>query len=495
MVMNHRIRSCFLVFAFSLAGLLTRAGFGAERPNIVFIMTDDHAAYAVSGSARLPGIQSPGFDRLKAEGTAFRNAFVTTSLCSPSRATALTGLYAHRSGVPINQSRQDPDESVPLVSELLQKEGYTTAFIGKWHMKDTDTPRRGFDYWYAFEGQGRYNDPVMNENGTRSEVPGYTTDILTDRAVEWMREHGDEGPFCLFLWHKAPHGPFEPAERHRDLYDDLPIPAPPNWGDTFVDKPAHYRRAAEWGNVHKFWKGSEGKPIPDSVPPKRPWVSQGRDGRLEMIRSYLECQQAVDEGLERILDALDETGLANETLVIYTSDNGMNLFAHHFTYDKRTAWEESIRVPLVMRWPGQVPSGAEREEFALNVDFVPTFLELAGAEPPEYLQGRSLVPLLRGESVPAWRDSMLYLYFAERFAPGFPTVLAVRDERYKYIHLPEDEEDFDELYDLQTDPYELKNLFGDPAYAEVRERMRARLREHLREAGYDEAAPQLGYAP
>jgi N-acetylglucosamine-6-sulfatase len=173
----------------------------------------------------------------------------------------------------------------------------------------------------------------------------------------------------------------------------------------------------------------------------------------------------------------------------------MNLFAHHFTYDKRTAWEESIRVPLVMRWPGQVPAGAEREEFALNVDFVPTSLELAGAEPPEHLQGRSLVPLLRGESVPAWRDSMLYLYFAERFAPGFPTVLAVRDERYKYIHLPEDEENFDELYDLETDPYELKNLFGDPACAEVEERLRARLREHLRKAGYDEAAPQLGYAP
>ncbi len=458
-------------------------------------MTDDHAAYAVSGSARLPGIQSPGFDRLKREGAVFNNAFVTTSLCSPSRATCLTGLYAHRSGVPINQSKNDPRADVPLISERLQQAGYTTAFIGKWHMKDTDMPRRGFDYWYAFEGQGRYTNPVINENGKRSEVEGYTTDILTDRAIGWLQQNGADGPFCLFLWHKAPHGPFEPAERHRHFYDDLPIPAPPNWGDTFVNKPAHYRRAAKWGNVHNQWKEGEGQPIPETVPPEKPWICQGADRRLTMIRNYLECQQAVDEGLDKLLDTLDAAGLSENTLVLYTSDNGMNLYAHHFTYDKRTAWEESIRVPMLFRMPGTVPAGVERSEFALNADFVPTFLDLADVEVPDGLHGRSLLPLLRGEDVPDWRESMLYLYFAEKFAPGFPTVLATRTDRYKYIHLPEDEEHFDELYDLKNDPYELRNLFPLPEYADLVESMQKRLREHLRAVDYDRPAPQIGYQP
>jgi N-acetylglucosamine-6-sulfatase len=334
----------------------------------------------------------------------------------------------------------------------------------------------------------------MNENGERFEVEGYTTDILTDRAIEWMEAHGEEGPFCLFLWHKAPHVPLEPAPRHRNLYDDLPIPVPPNWGDTFVDKPAHYRRGAEFGNIVRLWKEGEGQPTPEAVPPPEPWISQGNNHMLNRIRTYLECQQAVDEGIERVLDALEETGLGENTLVLYTSDNGMNLWAHHYTPDKRTAWEESIRIPLLIRLPGLVTPGTEIDAIALNTDFMPTFLELAGIEPPGHLHGRSLVPLLRGEATD-WRESMLYMYHQHWRTIGFPTLLATRTDRYKYIHLPEDEEHFDELYDLKNDPYELRNLFPLPEYADLVESMQKRLREHLTAVDYDKPAPQIGYQP
>jgi len=458
-------------------------------------MTDDHAYDAVSGSDRFPGVRSPGFDRLRQEGATFENAFVTTSLCSPSRATALTGLYANQSGVKRNNPKNDPDPDVPLVSEMLQDGGYKTAFVGKWHMKPSDEPRRGFDDWYAFKGQGTYTDPVINENGERSTVEGYTTDILTRRAIGWIRENrGADAPFCLFLWHKAPHTPLKPAPRHETLYDDLPIPAPPNWGDTFVDKPAHYRRGAEYGNVFRGWREGEGKPIPDKAPPPHPWISQGQNHKLDRIRTYLETQQAVDEGIERVLDALDAAGLSENTLVVYTSDNGMNLWAHHYTPDKRTAWEESIRVPFVMRWPGTIPKGETIDALTTNADLVPTFLEVAGLERPERLHGRSLAPLWRGEDV-EWRDSFLYMYFRENFAPGFPTVLAARGERYKYIHLPNDGEHLDELYDLKNDPYELNNLFADPEHQDTVKRMQARLRGHLRSVDYQQAAPQIDYRP
>lgn len=457
-------------------------------------MTDDHAYDAVSGSARFPGLQSPGFDRLRDEGTLFENAFVTTSLCSPSRATSLTDMYANCSGVPTNQSKQDPDEALPLIFEMLQDAGYNTAFIGKWHMKDTDVPRRGFDYWYSYEGQGTYNNPVMNENGTRSEVEGYTTDILIDKALWWIENNKGKGPFALFLWHKAPHGPFHPAPRHEHLYDDLAIPSPKNYDDDYVGKPAWYRRGLAYGKNNKQWRASEGKPIPDSTPPQSPWGTGGSKSEMDTIRTYLECQQAVDEGITKMLDSLYDEGLAKNTFILYTSDNGMNMFSHHFTQDKRTMWEESIRVPLIVWQPGTVPSGVQIGEMTLNVDYVPTFLDIAGTDAPSHLQGQSLTPLWRGEDV-TWRDAFPYMYFQERWLPGFRTMIGLRDQRYKYIHFPTDDEEVDELFDLEVDPYELKNLYAEPEYADKVTAMQERLRQELHTIEFEQPLPEIGYTP
>lgn len=448
-----------------------------RRPDIVFIMTDDQAMDAVSDGERFPFFKMPNLDRLAQGGVRFRNAFVTTSLCSPSRATCLTGLYSHKTGVPSNDPLFDPSDAVTLISELLQKAGYETAFIGKWHMAPVDTPRRGFDYWLSFVGQGVYENPVLNLNGVRVEAKGYTTDILTDYAVEWIEKRPADKPFALFLWHKAPHEVVKSAERHRGLFADMQMTAPANFRDSYRGKPEWLRRGLLYGLHKRAWDASQGKPVPPEVGVINPFEKLWGDKHFD---DYLRALVAVDESNGRVLDALDQTGRRENSLIIYTSDNGMSIFAHQSGIDKRTMWEESIRIPLVIQFPGRTGAGTSRGEMVLNVDFAPTVLEAAGIPVPASMDGKPLQPLASGHVPEHWRKSFLYIYQQEDYAPGIATMVGARTDRFKYIVYPREKEGLNELFDLEADPHEMRNVVNDPAYGDVLEQMK---KEILRLAG------------
>jgi len=457
------------------AGRALRAGQRADgRPNVLFILTDDQR-WDLMGCAGHPIVRTPNMDRIAAEGARFTNAFVTTSLCSPSRASFLTGLYAHCHGVRRND-QMDLSADTPTFPRLLQAAGYDTAFIGKWHMAPTADPRPGFDYWLSFVGQGEYKDPDLNENGTSFKASGYMTDLLTDYAVRWLRRPRTR-PFCMILSHKAIHGPFQPAQRHAGLYADARMPKPPNFDDTFEGKPEWLRASMIRGGRRAEWLANRDKPVPPAIPPV-PWQERN-EGRL----NYMRTLAAVDEGIGRVLGALEEAGVLDDTVVIFAGDNGFFL-GEHRRGDKRLIYEESIRIPLLMRYPRLAKPGALVEGMALNLDVAPTVLDLAGAEAPSAVQGRSLRPLLEG-SAGSWRTSFLYEYFQEGWLPGIPTMLGVRTDRWKYVRYPEIE-DLDELYDLSADPHELRNLAADPDSRQHLEAMRAELERLLEETGYGE---------
>ncbi|MDQ1255517.1 MAG: hypothetical protein QG656_109, partial [Candidatus Hydrogenedentes bacterium] len=462
-------------------GLLGSAGaWAAEaRPNFVFINIDDLAWNALGFEGRFPFLQTPHIDRLAREGAKFSNAFVTISLCAPSRACSITGCYAHRHGVRTNEG-MDPKSDLTTFPQALQRAGYETAHIGKWHMKNVADPRPGFDYWLSFVGQGRYENPELNENGRAFQQDGYMTDILTDYAVAWLKQPREK-PFCLDLWHKAVHGPFTPAERHKDAFPGAEFPKPPNFDDTLAGKPAWLRKAMTYGTKKDDWQKAEGKPVPPELPPAE-WNASDT-GRLDYLRTLL----AVDDSVGRVLATLEEIGQLDNTVVVFTSDNGYFL-GEHRRGDKRLAYEESIRIPLLMRYPKRVQAGAAIAPMALHIDVPPTILELAGAPIPDSMQGQSLVPLLDGKPVP-WREAFLYEYFVEAWQPGLPTIFAVRTERWKYIACPQAQGDIDELYDLENDPIEMHNLALDPAHADMLAAMKAKLDALLKESQYEDAPP------
>lgn len=466
--------------SFVVAGIPT----AAPRPNFVHIMVDDMSADALAFKKKYPFIQTPNIDRLAREGIVFNNFFVTTSLCSPSRASILTGRYAHCTGVPDN-SGKDIDPSLPTYPELLKNNGYVTAHIGKWHMGESDAPRRGFTHWVGFGGQGRYFDPLLNTNGDRKVHKGYITDILTDEAIDFIEKNA-ERPFAVNLWHKAMHGPFQPPPRHSIPGHDG-YPKPVTWDDDLSDKNVGMRRARIYG-VHKDkWTASEGKVIPLRVAPP-----EFNADATDIYRRHLSTLRAVDESVGRILDVLEKKGILDKTVVIFTADNGY--FLGEFAWrDKRLAYDPSMRAPLVMRYP---PAGAGREVNALtiNLDFAETFLELAGVPIPATMQGRSWRPLLEGADTSV-RNHILYEYFQENYAPGVPTILAVRTARWKYLHYPYEEKSayVDELYDLQHDPNETKNLASEPASAATLAAMKTLLKNSLRETGYK--TPEYRYDP
>jgi len=465
--------------------LRTKVRADEVRPNFLFINIDDLAWNAMGFTGRFPFLETPNIDRLAREGLTFENAFVTISLCSPSRACSLTGCHAHKHDVRINEAH-DPHPSLPTYPQLLQKAGYATAHIGKWHMKPVSDPRPGFDYWLSFQGQGVYADPMLNENGREFQAQGYMTDLLSNYAVAWLKQSRGK-PFCLNLWHKAVHGPFTPPDRHKNDYLGESLPQPPNWEDDFADKPAWIRRSARYGARRDEWMDSEGKPIPESIPPY-PWNGQDKT-RFNYLRSI----KAIDEGLGRILDVLEAQGQLANTCIIFTSDNGYFL-GEHRRGDKRLAYEESMRIPMVVRFPKLVKAGITRDEMVLNIDVAPTLLELAGAPAPEGMHGASFAPLLRGETT-RWRDAFLYEYFEEGWLPGIPTMLAVRTPEWKYIMYPDRPEEREELYDLTKDAIEMHNLAGDPAHARTLGKMRAELKRLKRKTGYDDPVPPRKSTP
>lgn len=445
-----------------------------SKPNIVFILIDDQAWNVLGKDGRYTFMKTPNLDQLSREGLVFENAFVTTSLCSPSRACFMTGSYAHSNGVYIN-SYSDPDPDVPLLPKVLQEAGYETAFLGKWHMKRGANPREGFDYWLSFDGQGKYIDPPLNENGREFIEKGYMTDILTDYAMRWIKKPREK-PFCLFLWHKAVHAPFTPAPRDSNAFPNAMIPEYDNWYDTMEGKPEWLRRGWLYGVHNKVWYESEGKPVPEKIEP-RPW-----DPRNPRCMNYLRAMLAVDESVGNMRNCLEELNILDGIILVFGSDNGFFLGSHQ-RGDKRLMYEESIRIPLIVRYPELIKAGSKNSDMILNIDIAPTLIELAGAEVPADMQGMSFVPLLKNENA-EWRKSFMYEYFQESYAPGFVTATGVRNKKYKYIEYPDMINDIDELYDLENDPGEMINLINSPDHQTVRLEMKAELEKLKTETGY-----------
>ncbi len=472
-------------------------GPAATRPNIVVILTDDQR-WDCLGCADQPylGIRTPNLDRLASEGARFRNMFVTTSLCSPSRASFLSGLYAHTHRV-INNFTDFPAD-LPSYPRQLKAAGYETAYIGKFHMgEQSDEPRPGFDYWVTHKGQGRYYDNVFNINGRREEKKGYYTTVVTDMAVEWLRRR-HERPFLLILGHKAPHGPFVPEDRYGHLYDEVKIDYPatafalegkPKWIEQRLDT---------WHGIYGPLYGFR-KDFPDRS-------SAGVRAFGEFVRRYLGTIQSVDDSTGRILRTLADTGRLDNTLVIFTSDNGF-LLGEHGMIDKRTMHEESIRVPLLARWPKRIRPGTVIDEMVLNIDLAPTLVDLAGAEALPKTHGRSWAVLLdrgatspeqpqgagsganpgRGAGRDGWRTSWYYEYNYEKQFPYTPNVRGVRTADWVYMHYPHGDGGPDrhkaELYDLKADPHETRNLIDDPACAGKLGELKAELERLMKDCG------------
>jgi N-acetylglucosamine-6-sulfatase len=431
----------FLPLLAALAALEPPAAPAAEaRPNIVFILVDD-LRWDALGCAGHPFVKTPNIDRIAREGVLFRNFFITTPLCSPSRASFLTGQYVHTHGIRDNTNRGPASHKLQTFPKLLHEAGYETAYVGKWHMGPDDSPRPGFDRWVSFRAQGVYVDPPLNVDGKQVKAKGYMTDLLTDYAVRFVRQKRTR-PFALYLAHKAVHGPFTPAPRHKALYEDATFTPPVSVVEAArsrESKPA-LREATKGTNAVKL---TGGKAAAKAFP--------------VMLRQ-LRCLAAIDEGVGELFGALAATGQLDNTVIVFTSDNGY-FWREHALGDKRWAYEPSLRAPLLVRYPRLAKAGGRPEQLALNIDLAPTFLELAGVKAPSGVQGRSLVPLLAGGKA-GWRRSFLAEYFRDgKFV--CPPWQAVRTERWKYIHYPE-KADADELYDLEADPQEMKNLAGDP---------------------------------
>lgn len=460
--MKNQIARPGCALGLALLALITGPGAAAreERPrNVIFILSDDHR-YDFMGF--IPGapawLETPNLDRMAAGGALLENAFVTTSLCSPSRASILTGQYAHRHQI------VDNDSPIPagtvFFPGFLQAAGYRTAFIGKWHMGNvSDMPQPGFDYWVSFSGQGVYFDPLLNVNGKREQVKGYTTDLLTDHAITWLeqqRKKEPDQPFFLYLSHKAVHAEFEAAPRDKGRYAGKPIPYPA----TMAKTAANDRGKPDWVRAQRnSWHGVD-------------YLYQGAFEFDDFYRAYAETLLGLDEGIGRVLDWLEKTGLDETTLVMYMGDNGFQL-GEHGLIDKRTAYEASIRVPMLAYAPGLIEPGSVITPMVRNIDIAPTVLELAHAHSTIKMDGRSFLRLLRGE--PAhWPLEMLYEYFWESPFPHTPTTFALRDQRYKYIFYY-GLWDTAELYDLETDPQERHNLIDVPAEQERAKEMKARM--------------------
>lgn len=485
MKMVLRILFCF---SFCMAAMAE-----AKRPNVLFLFTDDHATQALSAYGF--GLNdTPNLDRIAKEGMLFRRCLVTNSICAPSRAVVLTGKYSHLNGQRTNKDTFDGTQQT--MPKLMQKAGYQTAIVGKWHLKSTPT---GFDHFEVLVGQGSYYNPVLITNGKRVTLEGYTTDLITDQAIDWLEKRNKKKPFMLMAQHKAPHGRWEPALRHLGLFDDVKIPEPPTLFDDYSGRGKAAKRhkmgiADHMGDARLMFKysskfnSSQRKQFDGYFKPRNEaFLAANLQGDertswhyQRYIKNYLRCVQAVDENVGRLLAYLDKSGLAKDTVVIYSSDQGFYLGEHGW-FDKRWIYDESLRTPLLARWPGVTKPGSENTAMVSNVDLAETILDLAQAPIPDDMQGRSLVPLLKGETPKDWRKSFYYHYY-ESGGHGVPIHYGVVTQRYKLIHFPEPEIDEWELYDLKKDPQELSSVFGDPDYTQVTKRLEkelARLRKEL----------------
>ncbi len=466
-----------------------------KRPNFVFILIDDLRDDVFSFAGH-PFMKTPHIDRLRREGAHLSNAFVTTALCSPSRASFLTGTYAHTHGVLSNSTQYDP-AATPPYPLLLQRSGYASAHIGKWHMGHDDPhPRPGFDRWISFPGQGQYFDQTLtDENNRQIPTQGYITDILTDYAEEFIaRQSADpDKPFSLILSHKAVHAPFQPAPRHQDIYAESALVEPPSYRHDMADKPPWMREEnpLQESPLLRRDRLSASEAAAYRVPAQieqKPW-----EPRHAARLNYFKALQAVDDSVGRVLAALEKSGVLDDTVIVFAGDNGYFL-GEFGRNDKRLMFEPSIRVAMLVRYPPLAAPGSTVEHMTLNIDMAPTFLELAGVPAPAVTQGRSWTPLLRGEQT-RWRTSFLYEYFMD-LSPGIPNLVGVRTQNAKLVTYPDVGKTthtflppMDELYDLRRDPHEMTNLIASPQSAALKRELETELARLKRETGYRDDLP------
>lgn len=446
---------------------------GSKPMNVVFILSDDHRYDFMGFMDKVPYLHTPHMDRMARRGAHVKNAFVTTSLCSPSRASILTGQYTHRHGVVDNQSPV-PDSAI-FFPQYLQQAGYQTGFVGKWHMGHASAePRKGFDYWASFRGQGQYFGPTLNINGKERAYSDsvYVTNLLTDKALEFLDSRNKKKPFFLYLSHKAVHAEFMPAPQDSGKYADESVAYP-----STMFPPGYDLSEARGKGFH---------PVPADIPPPEAynykdvphWVKEQRHswhgvdfmyhGQIQFdqfYRRYLETLLGVDRSIGRVMRYLEAHDLMSNTVVFYMGDNGFS-FGEHGLIDKRQAYEESIRVPLLVYAPSMIESGTVIEPMIQNIDIGPTILELAGFKTPPGMDGMSFVPMLRGKEIPSWRKRIYYEYFWERPFPQTPTMHAVRTDSFKYIRYY-GVWDINELYNLKIDPNESNNLIRNPKYQKI----------------------------
>ena len=471
-----------ILFALGYAGTAN----AAKRPNILFIFSDDHAVQAISAYGSKIN-KTPNIDRIADEGVIFRNSFCVNSICAPSRANILTGKHSHINGQLTNRDRFDGSQAT--FPQVLQKAGYHTAIYGKWHLKSEPT---GFDEWMVYPGQGHYYNPDYRTPEGIKRLIGYSVDLTTDLALDYLKSRTDEQPFMLMCQFKAPHRQWLPGPKYHDLYADETIPEPETLFDDYqgrTSSAAQHKMGIDEHMVMTFdlmvpsegtndwkrmtdaqkelWKSTYDARNKATQPENLTGKELVRWKYQRYIKDYLRCVAAVDENIGRLLEYLSESGLDENTIVIYCSDQGFYLGEHGW-FDKRWMYEESLRMPLVMRWPGKVKPGTEVNEMIQNIDYAPTFMEIAGVTAPNDIQGHSLLPLLSEDGADDWRDSLYYHYYEHGFH-GVPKHEGVRTDRYKLIHFYDVNEW--ELFDLEKDPQEMSSQYHNPEYTEIRKQL------------------------
>lgn len=490
---------------------LCQAAAFAKPPNILFIFSDDHAVQAIGAYGSTIN-QTPNIDRIAREGAVFRNSFCANSLCGPSRACILTGKHSHLNGFLRNGDRFNSQQTT--FPPLLQQVGYQTAVIGKWHL---ETEPVGFDHWEILPGQGAYYNPdFLQQDGGRERYHGYVSDVITDMSLRWLKQRDRSRPFLLMCQHKAPHRNWAPPARHFSLFDGKPVAEPATLRDDYAGRSELLKLNEMTIRAHMHWGHDMKFQGPDRFPDlfvdgyanaeydrmdaaqREAWdayyqprndafIRQMEAGQLSAddvlkwkyqryATDYLKCVQAVDDSVGRLLDYLQDAGLAEDTIVIYSSDQGFYLGEHGW-YDKRWMFEESMRMPFVIRWPGKIKPGTHSEALIQNIDYAPTFLDAAGAVIPEPMQGRSLVPVIDndGRATSDWRDAVYYAYYENDAVHAVPVHDGIRTDRYKLICFPRSNEW--QLFDLKADPGELRSLHEEPGYASILNGMQRRYRD------------------
>jgi arylsulfatase A-like enzyme len=467
-----------------------------NRPNIVFILSDDHAYQAISAYGSKLN-RTPNIDRLAKEGVRFDRCLVPNSICGPSRATILTGKHSHLNGF-YNNTNSRFDGTQVTFPKLLRQAGYQTAIVGKWHLVSDPT---GFDYWEILPGQGQYYNPPMIRNGQRVKYEGYVTDLITDRALDWLKRRDPKKPFLLMCHHKAPHREWEPSLKHLSLFDGVKFPEPETLFDDYSGR-GRAEKAQDMTIDRTLTPRDLKLTLPGTLTPeqRKAWGAyyeplneafrkadpRGKDlvrwKYQRYLHDYLACIASVDDGVGRLLDYLKAEGLERETIVVYSSDQGFYLGEHGW-FDKRWIFEESLRTPLLVRWPGVARPGAACRDIVSNLDFAETFLEAAGVGVPREMQGRSLVPLLKGDTPGDWRKSFYYHYYEYPGPHKVRRHYGVVTARYKLVHFYESDMNYWELFDREKDPHELRSVHGQKEYAEAQQELEkelARLRAELK---------------